>query len=95
MHYHAGTTCHIALAVISRPLLPHTQAGRRPLLKCHHRFRVHEMGNTPPVHHFRIRSCSITGRNSSLPTNVLGDAIATELISHHLAQPTTAARAVP
>ena len=52
MLYQAGTTCHVALAVISRLPSPHTQAGVRPLLKCHYRFCVHYMENTSPVHHF-------------------------------------------
>ena len=34
-HDQAGTTCHIALAVIRRLPLPHTQAMRTLLLRCH------------------------------------------------------------
>ena len=94
MHYQAGTTCHIALAVISRPPSPHTQAGRRPVLKCHYRFRVHKMDNTRPDHHLRTWPRSITPDTSSSPTKFLGDARATELVSHRPAQPTTATGAV-
>ena len=95
MHYQAGTTCHIALGVMSRPPLPHTQAGRRPLLKCHHHFRVHQMGNTRPVHHLRTWPGSTTPDTSSSPTKFLGDARATLRVSHHPAKPTTAAGAMP
>ena len=34
-YHHAGTTCHIALAVIRRLLVPHNQAMRALLLRCH------------------------------------------------------------
>ena len=34
-HHQAGTTCHIALAVMRRVPLPHTQAMRALLLRCH------------------------------------------------------------
>ena len=34
-HHQAGTTCHIALAVIRRLPVPHNQAMRALLLRCH------------------------------------------------------------
>ena len=49
-HYHAGTTCHIVLAVTQRPPLPHIEAGRRPLLKSHHRCRIFQMDHTRSSH---------------------------------------------
>ena len=94
MHYRAGTTCHIALAVISRPPWPHTQAGRRPLLKCHHHFRVQHMGNIRPVNHLRAWPRSVTSDSSSLPTNFLGDAKVRKLVSPRPVRATTAAGGV-
>ena len=73
----------------------HTKAGRGPLLKCHYCFPIHQMDNTRPVHHLRTRPRSITPDTSSSPTKFLGDARATELVSHRPPQPTTAAGAVP
>ena len=94
MHYQAGTTCHIALAVISRPPSPHTQTGRRPLLKCHHHVQFHQTDNTRLVHHLRTWPRSSTPDTSSSPTEFLGDARATDLVSHRPAQPITAAGSV-
>ena len=68
MHCQASMTCHIALAVTQRPPLLHTQASRRPLLKSHHRFRVHHMDNTRSVHYPGIWSRPITPDGRSLPT---------------------------
>ena len=67
-HYQAGTTCHIALGVTHRLPLPHTQAGRRSLLKSHHRRCAYQMDNTRFVHHPHIRLHRITPNARSLPT---------------------------
>ena len=67
VHYQAGKTCHITLAAISRPPSPHTEAGRQPLLQCHHCFRVHHTDNNPLVHHLHTWPCSSTPNMSSSP----------------------------
>ena len=93
MHYQAGTTCHVPMAVISRPLSPHTQAGMRPLFICH-------LGSTKWTT-LRIPPTVASGHTASplkpvTPLNkLLCDAKATELGSHRPTQPTTAAREVP
>ena len=94
MHYQAGTTCHVAVAVISRPPLPHTQAGRWPLLICHLQPPVHHTDNTRHTPHRRAWPLSLTDQTSNTPTKPLCDAGARELGSHRLPQLTTAAREV-
>ena len=91
MHYQGGTTCHVAMAVISRPPLPNTQAGRRPLLIYHLRLRVHHMESTWQVPLRRTWPRTITPETSNSPRKLVGDGRATELVSHGPSQPTTVA----
>ena len=94
VHYQSGTTSHVAMAVISRPPLPHAQAGRRPRLICYLHRCVHQTDNTRHTPHRRARSYSIIHESSHPPIKPLCDARAIELGSHRRAQPAIAAREV-
>ena len=61
-HYHAGTTCHIALAVIRRLPSPHTQAMRTLLLRRHPRRCVqHRDGGMRTHISLTLSSCITAG----------------------------------
>ena len=59
-HHQAGTTCHIALAVIRRLPLPHTQVMRAPLLRCHPRRCVQHRDGAKRTHISHTLSSCIT-----------------------------------
>ena len=94
VHCKAGTTWHVAMAVLSRQPLPHTQAGRKPLLTCHLHLRVRQTDNTRHTPHRRAWPRTIIHETSNSPTKLVCDARAKELVSHRLAQPTTTTRSM-
>ena len=59
-HHQAGTTCHIALAVIRRLPLPHNQAMRALLLRCHPRRCVQHWDGGKRTHIFHTLSSCVT-----------------------------------
>ena len=59
-HHQAGTTYHIALAVIRRLPLPHTQAMRALLLRCHPRRCVQHRDGGKRIHISHTLSSCIT-----------------------------------
>ena len=61
-HHQAGTTCHIALAVIRRLPLPHTQAMRALLLRCYPRRCVQHRDGGKRTHiSHTLSSCMTPG----------------------------------
>ena len=68
-HCQAGTTCHIALAVIRRLPSPHTQAVRTPLPMSHHRRCVqHRDGGKRTHTSHTLSSCITLGSHCFLTT---------------------------
>ena len=98
VYYQAGTTCHSAMAVISRPPLPHAHANTRPRLMCHLCHCIHQTDNTLHSAHRCTWSHSIVHVPSHSPIkqpDPLCDATAIGPGSRRPAQPTTAAREAP
>ena len=66
-HHQAGTTCHIALAVIRRLPSPHTQAMRTLLLRCHPRRCVQHRDGGKRTHiSHTLSSCITPGPHCAL-----------------------------
>ena len=77
MHSEAGTNCNVGVAVVSRPPLPHEQAGRRPRLICYLHLCVHETDKSRHTSYCCAWSYIITHETCDSPTKPLCDARAT------------------
>ena len=69
-HHQAGTTCHIALAVIRRLPVPHTQAKRALPLMCHPlRCVQHRDGGKRTHISHTLSSCITAGPHRTVTTS--------------------------